>query len=84
MLHLLSLLAIPPGKKLRLALGYRLPRVSLWGRELNKTFSEVTEFVGLSEYQSRRLEYVKKTMNVNCPTFSDFEQMLRETKPVLR
>ena len=54
---------------------------SLWGREIIKTFGEVTEFVGLSDINPGRLEYVKKAMKVSCPTFSDFEQMLRETKP---
>jgi predicted dehydrogenase len=54
---------------------------SLWGREIIKTFGEVTEFVGLSDINPGRLEYVKKMMDVSCPTFSDFEQMLRETKP---
>ena len=35
----------------------------------------------MSDINPGRLEYVKKLMKVACPTFSDFEQMLRETKP---
>jgi predicted dehydrogenase len=69
-------------KKIKLALvgtGHR--GSSLWGMEIVRNFSEVTEFVGLSDINPGRLEYVKKIMNVSCPTFSDFEQMLRETKP---
>jgi predicted dehydrogenase len=82
MLHPFESFAIPPGKKIRLALvGTGARGSSLWGREITKTFGEVTEFVGLSDINPGRLEYVKKLMNVNCPTFSDFEKMLRETKP---
>lgn len=82
MLHPFESFAIPPGKKIRLALvGTGARGSSLWGREITRTFGEVTEFVGLADINSGRLDYVKKLMNVNCPTFSDFEKMLRETKP---
>ncbi|MGK2862230.1 MAG: Gfo/Idh/MocA family protein [Chitinophagaceae bacterium] len=82
MLHPFESFTIPPGKKLRLALvGTGARGSSLWGREIVKSFGEVTEFVGLSDINPGRLEYVKKFMNVGCPTFSNFEQMLRETKP---
>ncbi|HEY6504444.1 MAG TPA: Gfo/Idh/MocA family oxidoreductase [Chitinophagaceae bacterium] len=82
MLHPFESFAIPPGKKLRLALvGTGARGSSLWGREIIRTFGEVTEFVGLSDINQGRLEYVKKTLNVSCPVFSNFEQMLKETKP---
>ncbi len=49
MLHPFESFAIPPGKKIRLALvGTGARGSSLWGREIIKTFGEVTEFVGLS------------------------------------
>ncbi len=82
MLHPFESFAIPPGKKIRLALvGTGARGSSLWGREIIKTFGEVTEFVGLSDINPGRLEYVKKILKVQCPTFSDFEKMLTETKP---
>jgi len=82
MLHPFESFAIPPGKKIRLALvGTGARGSSLWGREIIKTFSDVTEFVGLSDINPGRLDYVKKLMKVTCPVFSDFEKMLRETKP---
>lgn len=82
MLHPFETFAVPPGKKLRLALvGTGARGSSLWGREIVRTFGEVTEFVGLSDINPGRLEYVKKMMNVSCPTFASFEQMLKETKP---
>lgn len=82
MLHPFESFAIPPGKKIRLALvGTGARGSSLWGREIIKTFGEVTEFVGLSDINPGRLEYVKKALKADCPVFSDFEQMLKETKP---
>ncbi|MBL7742018.1 MAG: Gfo/Idh/MocA family oxidoreductase [Chitinophagaceae bacterium] len=82
MLHPFESFAIPLGKKIRLALvGTGARGSSLWGREIVRTFGEVTEFVGLSDINPGRLEYVKKMMNVSCPTFSNFEQMLKEAKP---
>jgi predicted dehydrogenase len=82
MLHPFESFAIPPGQKIRLALvGTGARGSSLWGREIIKTFGEVTEFVGLSDINPGRLEYVKKNLNVACPAFSNFEQMLTETKP---
>jgi len=82
MLHPFETFAIPPGKKIRLALvGTGARGSSLWGREIIKTFGEVTEFVGLSDINPGRLEYVKKSLNVSCPVFTSFEQMLKETRP---
>ena len=82
MLHPFESFAIMPGKKIRLALvGTGARGSSLWGREIIKTFGEVTEFVGLSDINPGRLEYVKKSLNVTCPTFTNFEQMVKETKP---
>jgi predicted dehydrogenase len=82
MLHPFESFAFNPGKKLRLALvGTGARGSSLWGREITRRFSEVAEFVGLSDINPGRLEYVKKLMNVSCPSFTDFDKMLKETKP---
>ena len=82
MLHPFESFAIPPGKKIRLALvGTGARGSSLWGREIIKTFGDVTEFVGLSDINPGRLEYVKKMLKIDCPVFSNFEQMITETKP---
>jgi predicted dehydrogenase len=82
MLHPFESFAVPPGKKLRLALvGTGVRGTSLWGREIVRSFGEVAEFVGLCDINPGRLEYGKKFMNVSCPTFAGFEQMVKETKP---
>lgn len=82
MLHPFESFAITPGKKIRLALvGTGARGSSLWGRAIVKNFGEITEFAGLCDINPGRLEHVKKLMSVNCPIFTDFDQMLRETKP---
>lgn len=70
------------GKKARLVLvgtGHR--GSGFWGSNLVKSFSDVTEFVGLCDINPGRLAYVKQAMGVNCATYTNFKQMLQETKP---
>jgi predicted dehydrogenase len=82
MLHPFEPFASTSAKKIRLALvGTGARGSSLWGREILKTFSDVTEFVGLCDHNPGRLAYVKSAMNTSAATFSNFEQMIRETKP---
>src|SRR5688572_26189413 len=82
MLHPFESFAMGPTGKIRLALvGTGSRGSSLWGKDIIQFFGEVTEFVGLADSNAGRLEYVKGMMKVNCPTFSNFEQMLKETKP---
>jgi predicted dehydrogenase len=82
MLHPFDSFATIPNKKIRLALvgtGHR--GSSLWGREIQKSFGEVCEFVGLSDINSGRLETVSQFLGGKIPTFTNFEKMLTETKP---
>jgi predicted dehydrogenase len=82
MLHPFESFATAPGQKIRLALvGTGARGSSLWGREILRSFGEVTEFVGLCDHNPGRLAYVKNSMKVDCPTFASFEQMVRDTKP---
>ncbi|MCU0338242.1 MAG: Gfo/Idh/MocA family oxidoreductase [Spirosomaceae bacterium] len=53
----------------------------MWGRSVAKRYAEQVEFVGLCDINPGRVETVKKYMEVSCPTFTDFEKMMRETKP---
>jgi predicted dehydrogenase len=82
MLHPFESFSNLPARKFRLALvGTGSRGSSLWGRDMIEFLGDATEFVGLSDINPGRLEYVKKTLGVSCPTFSNFEQMLTETKP---
>jgi len=69
-------------KKIRLALvGTGVRGASMWGRDLVKNYSDYVEFVGLCDINPGRVETVKQYMGVNCPTFTDFEEMMQKTTP---
>ena len=52
-----------------------------WGKPVLANFGDVIEFVGLCDINPGRLETAKQFMGATCPTFSDFDKMLKETKP---
>ncbi len=71
-------------EKLKVVLvGTGIRGTSFWGKRLVEQFPEILEFVGLCDHNPGRLEYAKTYIGVNCPTFTDFEQMILQTKPDL-
>jgi len=54
---------------------------SMWGVDVLKEYSDYVEFVGLCDKNKGRVETVKKMLNVNCPSFTNFEEMMRTVKP---
>ena len=53
----------------------------MWGRDIAEGYSDVVEFVGLSDINPGRLEYGRQYIGVECPTFTDFDEMMRTTNP---
>jgi predicted dehydrogenase len=71
-------------RRLKVALiGTGIRGTSFWGKRLVDEYSDIIEFVGLCDNNLGRLAYGKKYIGVKCPTFSDFEKMVNETKPDL-
>lgn len=71
-------------KKLRVALvGTGVRGISFWGKRLAEQYSDILEFAGLCDINPGRLEYGRRHIGVTCPTFTDFEKMIGETKPDL-
>jgi predicted dehydrogenase len=71
-------------RKLKVALvGTGVRGISFWGKRLVDQYSDILEFVGLSDINPGRLAFGKQYMGVSCPTFVDFDKMLQETKPDL-
>lgn len=69
-------------KKIRLALvGTGIRGTGFWGRNIVLNYSDITEFVGLCDINPGRLEFAKKFMGIDCPVFTDFEEMMKTTKP---
>jgi predicted dehydrogenase len=70
------------GKKIRLVMvgtGHR--GSGFWGKDLAKNFADAVEFVGLHDINPGRLAYMKKLLADECPSFANFEEMVRTTKP---
>ena len=53
---------------------------SFYGKFLIENYGDIIEFVGLSDINQGRLEYSKKFIGVDCPTFTDFDEMLKKSK----
>jgi len=77
-----SAIVPPPANKKRLAMvgtGHR--GTGMWGKDLLAAHGDWVQFVGLCDSNPGRLESAKKLMGVDCPTFTDFEEMIARTKP---
>ena len=76
--------AKPVSGKLRYALvGTGGRGSSLWGKTLVDKYSDVLEFAGLCDINPKRVETAKNYIGVSCPTFTDFDAMVAQTKPDL-
>lgn len=80
----ISAFSFDPNKKIKVVLvGTGVRGTSFWGKRLVENYSEILEFVGLCDVNPGRLEYGRQYIGVTCPTFTDFEKMVNETKPDL-
>ncbi len=71
-------------QKLKVALvGTGVRGTSFWGKRLVDQYPDILEFVGLSDINPGRLEYAREYMGVSCPTYIDFDEMLKEQNPDL-
>lgn len=77
----LSSFASPLAKKRVALIGTGHRGTGFWGETVQKNFSDVLEFVGLCDKNPGRVAYAKERMKVACPTFTDFEQMMKTVKP---
>lgn len=70
------------GKKKRLALiGTGVRGISFWGSTIIQNFGDIVEYVGLCDNNPGRVLTGKAFMGVNCPTFTNFDEMMKQTKP---
>ena len=68
--------------KKRIALvGTGIRGTSFWGRNIQNQYGDIIEFVGLCDINPGRLEFAKKYIGVNCPVFTDFDEMVAKVKP---
>src|SRR5687767_3687533 len=55
----------------------------MWGSQLIQNYSDVLEVVGLCDINPKRVAVAREMMEVQCPTFTNFDQMCDQTKPDL-
>lgn len=71
-----------PFAKKRIAMvGTGVRGIGMWGRPVIKEFADQVEFVGLCDINPGRVETAKKMLGLSCPTFTDFDKMMKDTKP---
>ncbi|MFL6337368.1 MAG: Gfo/Idh/MocA family protein [Pyrinomonadaceae bacterium] len=55
----------------------------MWGRDLAQKYSDVLEFVGLCDINPKRAQAARELIGVDCPTYSNFDEMMDRSKPDL-
>ncbi len=70
-----------PAKKKVAIVGTGVRALGMWSKDVQTAYPDRVEFVGLCDINPGRLAYAKKAMGFTCPIFTDFEKMMRETKP---
>jgi len=76
------IMCAPPEKKMKVAMvGTGTRGINMWGKAVVKEYPDFVEFVGICDLNPGRLAYAKGYMELECPTFTDFEKMMTETKP---
>jgi predicted dehydrogenase len=73
---------LQPKSRLRVALvGTGIRGNTFWGRRVVQNYKDEVEFVGLCDKNEGRVKFAPKMIGVNCPTFTDFDLMMKTVKP---
>lgn len=56
---------------------------SMWGKDISDRYPDAIEFVGLCDKNGKRAEAAKKLIQADCPTFTNFDEMVAKAKPDL-
>jgi len=77
-----ALSAVRNRPKMRYAIvGTGIRAIDMWGRDVARDYSDYVDFVGLCDINPGRLAFAKQYMGVECPTYTDFSEMIRQTQP---
>jgi predicted dehydrogenase len=53
----------------------------MWGRDVAGSYADDMEFVGLCDINPGRVAFARQHIGVDCPTFTDFREMMTATSP---
>ena len=74
--------AARPSGKVRLAMvGTGIRGTRMWGKDLLKGHGARVEFVGLCDINPGRVKAARDYMAVSVPVFTDFDAMVKQTRP---
>jgi predicted dehydrogenase len=69
-------------KKLKLAIVGTGDRGTMdWGQPIVQECGDVTQIVGLCDINGKRVKAAQELLGIGAPVFTDFDSMIRETKP---
>lgn len=54
--------------------------ITFWGKRLVDQYAGKLQFVGLCDNNKGRLQYAKEYMGVDCPLYTDFDEMMSANK----
>jgi predicted dehydrogenase len=69
------------GKKRLAVVGTGIRALGMWTKPVLEKYGQYVEFVGLCDINPGRVETARKYIGITCPTYTDFEKMMAETKP---
>lgn len=69
------------GKKRVAMVGTGVRGINMWGNPVISEFSDIVEFVGLCDINPGRLGTAKNRLKLTCPVYTDFDRMMKDTKP---
>ena len=78
-----ALASTPRAKRRYAIVGTGERASSMWGRDLVQKYADVLEFVGLCDINPKRAAAAREVMGVDCPTYSNFDEMMDRSKPDL-
>ena len=78
-----SITAKPLQRKRYAIVGTGHRATGMWGKDLAERYKNEVEFVGLCDKNPLRVEAGRKLIGVECPTFTNFDEMIDKTKPEL-
>jgi len=68
--------------KMRIAIvGTGIRALGMWSKRVADLYPDNVEFVGLCDINPGRVEYFKKATGFTCPTFTDFDEMMKQVNP---
>jgi predicted dehydrogenase len=83
LLHPVNALAsdsLPVKKKIAIV-GTGVRALGMWSSSVAAAYPDSVEFVGICDINPGRLDYFKKATGFRCKAYTDFEKMMKETKP---